>query len=133
MPIDWENNVIVKKEGVQTRFCSVQIDDPASCFKFFGKYHSTGDTIMVCEPTRSSCSPYIVVPDGCIAVLLTSGAYVGLAEPGMMCCLPFTETKYLVSKQDFVYEAPDCRVITADNLSVDISLSLVLKVVAKEA
>ena len=31
-----------------------------------------------------------------------------------------------------MYEAPDCRVITADNLPVDISLSLVLKVVTDE-
>ena len=51
----------------------------------------------------------------------------------MMWCLPWTETKYLVSKQDFVYESPGNRVITADNLSVTISISLVLNVVAMES
>ena len=51
----------------------------------------------------------------------------------MMIAGPFTEVKYLVSKQDFVYEAPSVRVVTGDNLPVEISLSLVLKVVAREA
>lgn len=106
MPINWENQVFVKSAHEQTRFCAVQIDEPESCYKMFGKYHEGGETILVCEPTRSSCAPYIIVPDGCIAILTTSGAYMGIAQPGYMCCLPWTETKYLVSKQDFVYEAP---------------------------
>ena len=38
MPLDWENNVITKPPHTKTRFCSVEIDDPVSCHKFFGKY-----------------------------------------------------------------------------------------------
>jgi len=34
-----------------------------------------------------------------------------------------------VSQQDFVYESPDNRVLTRDNLSITISISLLLKVV----
>jgi regulator of protease activity HflC (stomatin/prohibitin superfamily) len=47
----------------------------------------------------------------------------------MMCCLPFTEAKYLISKQDFVYESPNNRVLTRDNLNIQISLSILLKIV----
>ena len=33
MPVDWENNVVIKKPNTKTRFCSVSIDDPSSCHK----------------------------------------------------------------------------------------------------
>ena len=86
---------------------------------------------MICEPDRNCCIPYIMVPDGVHAVIMSSGAYAGLATPGMNWAGPFTEIKYLVSKQDFVYESPNVRVFTGDNLPVEISLSLVMKVVAR--
>lgn len=34
-----------------------------------------------------------------------------------------------MSKQDFVYESPNNRVLTRDNLNIDISISLLLKIV----
>jgi regulator of protease activity HflC (stomatin/prohibitin superfamily) len=45
-----------------------------------------------------------------------------------MVCTPFTEAKYLVSRQDFVYESPNNRVITRDNVNVSISISILLKI-----
>jgi len=107
MPLDWENNVITKQPHTKTRFCSVEIDDPVSCHKFFGKYDRQGQTILVCEPVRSSCAPFIIVPDGTIAILYSSGAFEEYREAGLLWCLPWTETKYLVSMQDFVYESPN--------------------------
>ena len=62
---------------------------------------------------------------------MSSGAFVEYAEPGFMCCLPFTEAKYLVSKQDFVYESPNNRVLTRDNLNIQISLSILMKIKAE--
>lgn len=49
-----------------------------------------------------------------------------------MPCLPWTEAKYLVSMQDFVYESPNNRVLTRDNLNIDISLSLLLKIIPEK-
>ena len=68
-------------------------------------------------------------PDKTIAVLTNSGAFTGYGQAGVMCCSPFTEAKYLVSQQDFVYEYPNMRVITADNLNVSISISLLVKII----
>ena len=98
MPVDWENNVITKPPRQQTRFCSVKIDDALTCHKFFGKYFNMGETIMVCEPERASCAPWITVPDGTIAVLTSSGAYEGIVPAGLHFCLPWTQAQYLVSK-----------------------------------
>lgn len=60
---------------------------------------------------------------------MASGAFVEYGNPGMHCSLPFTEAKYLISKQDFVYESPNNRVLTRDNLNITISLSILLKIV----
>ena len=65
-------------------------------------------------------------PEGTIAVIMTSGAFVEYGLPGFMFAGPFTETKYLVSMQDFVYESPANRVLTRDNVNVWISLSILL-------
>jgi len=45
-----------------------------------------------------------------------------------MWCLPFTEAKYLVSKQDFVYMSPNNSVLTLDNVTVSISVSILVKI-----
>ena len=37
-------------------------------------------------------------PEGTIAVVMTSGAFVCYANAGMYTCGPFTESTYLVSK-----------------------------------
>mmetsp|Transcript_22397 Transcript_22397/g.34654 ORF Transcript_22397/g.34654 Transcript_22397/m.34654 type:complete len:152 (-) Transcript_22397:651-1106(-) len=60
---------------------------------------------------------------------MTNGAFAGYGKPGLMWCSPFTEAKYLVSMQDFVYESPLNRVLTRDNVNVSISLSILLKIV----
>lgn len=46
----------------------------------------------------------------------------------MKWCLPWTEAKYLVSKQDFVYESPGNQVLTLDNVTVHISVSILVKI-----
>lgn len=77
----------------------MDIEDPTTCHKFFGKYDRDGRSILVCCPQRSSsCIPFIVIPEGTIAVVMTSGAFVCYANPGMYVCGPFTESTYLVSK-----------------------------------
>ena len=41
MPIDWENNIIVKNPHTKTRFTAVQVDEASSCHKVSlpGKFH----------------------------------------------------------------------------------------------
>lgn len=57
-----------------------------------------------------------------------SGAFTEYGKPGLHFCTPFTEAKYLVSRQDFVYESPNNTVITRDNVNVSISVSILLKI-----
>jgi regulator of protease activity HflC (stomatin/prohibitin superfamily) len=71
---------------------------------------------------------FISSPEGTIAVVLSSGAFIEYAKPGFYACGPFTEAKYLVSMQDFVYESPNNEVLTRDNTYVSISLSILLSI-----
>ena len=74
MPTGLDNRVIVKQAGTKTRFCAQPITNPIDCHKYFGKYAEDGATILVCQPDRG-CAPYIVIPDGTIALVYTSGAF----------------------------------------------------------
>ena len=151
MPLDWENNVVVKNHGQKTRFCSVNIDEPESCYKVSAHIQLTllsisESTTKVEKPSWSASpsdqaarpgslckynrypNPCIFSPEGVIAVLLKNSAFLRYGEAGCLTCLPWTEAKYLVSKQDFVYESPGNRVLTRDNLNIDISLSILIKI-----
>ena len=152
MPLDWENNVITKPPNTKTRFCSVTIDDPSSCHKVspfkvsnysvlrkiqrrWWNYSGLRTTKVILRPIYYNVSFKNIFlsynyfsPDGTIAVIMYSGAFVEYGQPGLLACTPFTEAKYLVSKQDFVYESPGNRVITRDNVNVSISISILLKI-----
>ena len=86
-------------------------------------------TIYCHVSTLFKINIYQYSPDGTIAILLSSGEFIGYAEAGFRWCLPFTESKYLVSQQDFVYESPINQVVTRDNSNINISLSLLLNIV----
>lgn len=60
--------------------------------------------------------------------MMTNGAFTNYGDAGLTWCLPWTESKYLVSKQDFVYESPNNNVLTLDNVSVSISVSILVKI-----
>lgn len=84
---------------------------------------------LYCHVSKKSSIISFNRPEGTIAVVLSSGAFVGYGKPGFMACLPWTESKYLVSMQDFVYESPNNEVWTKDNGKIHISLSILLKIV----
>ena len=60
---------------------------------------------------------------------MRSGAFTGYYKPGIHSAGPFTQASYLVSMQDFVYESPSNLVLTRDNANVNISVSILLKIV----
>lgn len=62
-------------------------------------------------------------------MVMSSGAFTGYWDAGIHTASPFTEAKYLVSMQDFVYESPENRVLTRDNANVSISVSILMKIV----
>ena len=67
-------------------------------------------------------------PFGVLAIIESSGAFEGYWPPGIYFCLPWTQIRYLVSMQDFVFEKPSNPFVTKDNVPVDISVSILMKI-----
>lgn len=60
-----------------TRFTAVRCGDTSEAANYFNKFSEDGSTIIVVMPTRSSCAPYITIPEGTIAVVLKNGEFLG--------------------------------------------------------
>lgn len=79
-------------------------------------------------PNRSSCSPYICIPEGTYAVVTKHGDFQGIWDPGFHWCLPFTKIQFLVTKQNFQFDVPVRNCPTLDNIKIRIEVSIVMRI-----
>jgi len=111
-----------------TKFVSVNCGDVDEAISIFGNYTQQGDTPIVCMPTRSSCKPYITIPEGTFAVVVKHGNFQGVWEPGYHWCMPYTQIQFLITKQNFQFDVPVRNCPTIDNIYVQIEVSIVMRV-----
>ena len=62
-------------------------------------------------------------PEGVIACVTKNGQYLGIYEPGMHWCLPWTEAQYLITKQNIVFDQPVTSCPTSDNIFIEVRIS----------
>ena len=62
------NQPRTRPRNTTTRLTAQRCDSLRDCAKYFGNYTQTGETTLVCMPDRGSCAPYIVIPEGGIAL-----------------------------------------------------------------
>lgn len=68
------------------------MDSASDCLDFFGNYTPSGETPIILMPERSSCAPYIVVPEGTYAIITHHGKIADIKkEGGIYFCLPWTK------------------------------------------
>ena len=79
-------------------------------------------------PERSSCKPYITIPEGTYAVVVKHGNFQGVWEPGFHACMPYTQIQFLVTQQNFQFDVPVRNCPTIDNIYVQIEVSIVMRV-----
>lgn len=70
------------KRSRYTKFVAVNCGSVDDAISIFGNYTAQGDTPIVCMPTRSSCAPYITIPQGCYALVVKHGNFQGMWDPG---------------------------------------------------
>lgn len=116
------------RRAAQTKFVAVNCGDVDDAISIFGNYTSRGDTPIVCMPTRSSCAPYICIPEGCYAVVVKHGNFQGIWDPGFHWCMPYTKIQFLVTKQNFQFDVPIRNCPTIDNIYIRIEVSIVMRV-----
>lgn len=111
-----------------TKFVAVNWGGVNEAISIFGNYTPQGDTPIVWMPTRSSCAPYIVIPEGCHALVTKHGSYVGVWDPGFHWCMPYTQIQYLITKQNFQFDCPVRNCPSHDNVHIQIEVSIIMKV-----
>ena len=96
--------------------------------KWFGNYSKDGQTPIMLIPERSSCAPYIYVPEGTYAVLTKHGAFHRVVhQGGLIWCLPWTQIQFLVTKQNVTYSFPVRACPTFDNIFVALDICVVFR------
>lgn len=89
---------------------------------------STREVPCLLRPDPVYCLPYRIVPTGYVGLHTHGGKFKGLWEPGRhVTTSPFDQIEYLIPKQAIVWEAPVKSCPTADNVMVEIDVTLVLK------
>jgi len=92
---------------------------------------STNDICLVAIPDGPWCcvTPYINVPSGYICLYQKWYKNQGQKEPGATFCWPFYyRISHIVNAATITYSAPSRQVPTADNIMVDINLSLTFSI-----
>jgi len=93
---------------------------------------SGGEICLVAVP-RGACGccyfPYISVPSGFNILYQRWGRHQGQLEPGVKLCWPFYySVSHIITAATITYNAPSRQVPTADNVMVDINLSLTFRI-----
>lgn len=105
---------------------AVQVDDIDDSLEWFGNYTEQGETPIILIPNRSSCMPYLYVPEGTFGVITSHGKFDHIQdEGGLHWCLPYTKIQFLVSKQDMIYRFPVRACPTYDNIFVALDIAVV--------
>ncbi|CAM9371140.1 unnamed protein product [Ectocarpus fasciculatus] len=89
--------------------------------------------LLICRPNRS-CAPFFTIPEGCYALVTDAGADIDYADgqavwpAGFHTGLPWRKVSNLVTKQNVVFDMPVKGCITRDNVTVEIDVAIVFRI-----
>lgn len=69
------------RDGVQhsykgySQLAAIRVSNIDDSLEWFGNYTSAGETPIILIPERSSCMPYVYVPEGTYAVITKHGKF----------------------------------------------------------
>lgn len=114
---------------------STPIPDCMNAPEVFGRQGNGG--LLVARPGNNSLVPYCSVPEGFYALVTTNGAEVRCGESpvwpsGFFFASPFTKISHLVTKQTVIFDAPVKGCKTADNVTVQIDVSVAFRIMGDE-
>ena len=128
-------------DGVQHSRCvQARIGDPTQAGSAFNSAGPRGNEItLVAVPDAASdqcplyscccCIPYLNVPSGFFVLYQHWYKNMGELDAGVKLCWPFYyRVSHIVNKATITYSAPSRKVPTADNVFVDVNLSLTFSI-----
>ena len=76
----------------RSNLAAIRVTDIDDSLEWFGNYSERGETPIILIPLRSSCAPYVYVPEGTYAVITKHGKFDSIQrEGGLVICLPWTQ------------------------------------------
>jgi len=116
---------------------SSEINDSLDAPSVFGAKGSGG--LLVVRPGNNPLVPWCSVPEGFYALVTSSGAELLCGEEkspvwpsGWFLSGPFTKISHLVTKQTVIFDAPVKGCKTADNVTVQIDVSVAFRIMGDE-
>jgi hypothetical protein len=70
-----ENHQFTVHQGGRSFLSAVKVNNIDVSLEWFGNYTKNGETPVILMPSRSSCKPWIYVPEGTYAVITTHGKF----------------------------------------------------------
>lgn len=90
------------------------------------------NTILVCVP-RFGYLPLFTVPTGPVVLWQSFGKNQGRLTPGLkLCWSPWNRVSHIVTAASITYDAPTANVPTADNVMVNVDISITFAIVEPE-
>jgi regulator of protease activity HflC (stomatin/prohibitin superfamily) len=104
----------------------------------FADQTKPGEQVLVAVPSNfiSNCCPlpYFSVPTGPYVLWEAWGKNMGLLPPGLKTCwMPYKSISHVVTKAAITYDAPTYNVPTADNVMVNVDVSMTFSISGYEA
>jgi hypothetical protein len=121
----------------RTKFTSRAVFSVNSADEAFNDRSHNGEQVLVAVPSNfiSSCCPlpYFSVPTGPYVLWQAWGENMGLLTPGLkMCWFPYKSISHVVTKAAITYDAPTYNVPTADNVMVNVDVSMTFSISGHE-
>ena len=111
-----------------SQLAAIRVDNIDDSLEWFGNYTSAGETPIILIPERSSCKPYVYVPEGTHAVITKHGKFDQVkSDGGLVWCLPWTKIQFLVTQQNITYQFQVRACPTYDNIFVGLGITVVFK------
>ena len=83
---------------------------------------------IVFLPRRQTCSWWLIIPTGFVALINRHGRYVGMGHAGIQWASPVVAVSHLVPTQYIIYDTPVKECPTQDNVMVTIDVTLILRI-----
>lgn len=117
-------------EALHTKLITDYVENLENAAARVGEYRVIGVdkiTSMVLVPNRA-CGLYLVIPEGFYALITSHGRFVGIWAAGFHWARPWETVSHLVTRQFVVYDTPVKECPTADNVMVEIDVSVVFHI-----
>merc|ERR1719473_1651896 len=114
---------------VHSKCVQTSVSSPTDAAEAFNRTGTADICLVVVPRSPMMCCQFVSIPSGFFVLYQRWYKNEGSLEPGFKPCWPFWyRVSHVVNRATITYSAPSRQVPTADNVMVDINLSLTFSI-----